>query len=101
MNIILITGGVGFIGKAVIEKLLSKNMQVRIFDIIKTQYENNLVDNNYVASILDPYELIKAVRGCDYVIHLAASLGVQNTETNRLQCLFINIQGVINKDNIF
>ena len=96
MDKILITGGGGFIGKSLIKNLLSENMKIRIFDIIKSNYSNELIENNYVGSILDPYELTKAIRGCDYVVHLAASLGVQNTETNRLQCLFINIQGIIN-----
>tara|TARA_B110000008_G_C16848322_1_gene515710 strand:+ start:1 stop:912 length:912 start_codon:yes stop_codon:yes gene_type:complete len=96
MDKILITGGGGFIGRSLIKNLLSKKMKIRIFDIIKSSHNNELIENDYVGSILDPYELTKAVRGCDYVVHLAASLGVQNTETNRLQCLFINIQGIIN-----
>ena len=41
-------------------------------------------------------EISNAIKGCDYVIHLAASLGVANTEKNRLECLHINIQGTIN-----
>jgi UDP-glucose 4-epimerase len=36
------------------------------------------------------------MRGCDYVVHLAAALGVERTEAKRLECLFININGTIN-----
>lgn len=91
---VLITGGAGFIGLRVAQELLSKGHEVRIFDIVKRQIEG--VDAAYTGSILDPYELSHAMRGCDYVCHLAAALGVKRTETKRLECLFINIQGTIN-----
>ena len=64
------------------------------FDLIKVKTPD--LQNNFNGSILDPVELSKAIKDCDYVIHLAASLGVANTEKNRLECLHINIQGTIN-----
>lgn len=94
MSKVLVTGGGGFIGTAVVKELLSRNHQVKVFDLLETNIKG--VDRDYTGSVLDPYELSRAVRGCDHVVHLAASLGVRNTEINRLECLFINIQGMVN-----
>ena len=49
-----------------------------------------------VGSILDPYLVSTMMRGCDYVIHLAAALDVKRTEARRLESLYINIQGTVN-----
>jgi len=94
MKRVLVTGGGGFIGKKVVEELLRRGYAVNVFDLIETDIKG--ADCKYTGSVLDPYELSRAMRGCDYVIHLAAVLGVQRTENNRLECLFINIQGTVN-----
>lgn len=94
MKKVLVTGGAGFIGKEVARELVRRNYEARVFDLVSVDIEG--ADCNYTGSILDPYELSRAVRGCDYLIHLAAALGVQRTEINRLECLFINIQGTVN-----
>ena len=44
-------------------------------------------------SILDESAIRKAIINCTHVVHLAASLGVENTEANKLKCLEINIKG--------
>lgn len=94
MSRVLVTGGGGFIGRRVVQELLKAKHEVRLFDIVKIDVEGT--DCNYTGSVLDPYELWRAVNGCDYVVHLAAALGVQRTEVNRLECLYINIQGSVN-----
>jgi UDP-glucose 4-epimerase len=45
---------------------------------------------------MDSASLKDAVKGCDGVIHLAAFLGVKRTETYKLKCLDININGTKN-----
>ena len=94
MKKVLVTGGGGFIGKEVCKLLLKNNYKVRSFDLIKNP--NSKIESNFNGTILDPTEISNAIKGCDYVIHLAASLGVANTEKNRLECLHINIQGTLN-----
>ena len=47
-------------------------------------------------TILDKEAIEEAIDGCSHVIHLAAVLGVKNTESNLLNCLNINIKGTNN-----
>jgi UDP-glucose 4-epimerase len=94
MERVLVTGGGGFIGRKVVKELLRRDCKVRIFDLSEGDIAG--VDCDYTGTILDPYELSRAIRGCDYVIHLAAVLGVQRTDINILECLLINIQGTVN-----
>ncbi len=92
MASILITGGSGFIGVAVSKELISRGHTVKTLDLSK----NSDVDYHKTGSILDPYMVTTQMRGCDYVVHLAAALGVKRTEARRLECLYINIQGMVN-----
>ena len=95
MACILITGGTGFIGSAVSKELISKGHKVKLLDLVIGKKNEN--DSNfYSGSILDPYLVSTVIRGCDYVVHLAAALGVRRTEYRRLECLYINIQGTVN-----
>lgn len=91
---VLVTGAGGFIGARVVDELQKKDCEVVYFDLVKPK--NKEINRIYRGTILDPVELTLAVRRCDYVIHLAALLGVQKTDNNRLECLHINNSGTIN-----
>jgi UDP-glucose 4-epimerase len=94
---ILVTGGTGFIGTALTKLLLDKGANVRTLDLsdkIDIIGYDNL--KTYRGSIMDDDNVTLAVSGCDYVIHLAAMLGVGKTETERLKTLNTNIYGVKN-----
>ena len=94
---VLITGGAGTIGLPLTEELISRGVEVVIFDLEEQmQRLDNFIDTNaerFSGSILDSAALRDAMFDCDGVIHLAAHLGVQRTERNRLRCLDINING--------
>ena len=89
---ITITGGSGFIGTT-ISNLLLKNHEVTIFDLT-----NNLIPNTtfFEGSILEKDKIIEATKNSDVVIHLAAALGVINTEKNPVMTLDTNILGTKN-----
>jgi UDP-glucose 4-epimerase len=110
MTKVLVTGGAGFIGSAMVRHLCKEGFEVRAFDLSDTfkEYKTRLPEEAevYRGSILDMNDLLNATEGCDNVVHLAAMLGVKKTETKRLECLNINILGTINvleacvKDNV-
>lgn len=90
---VLIIGGNGFIGTAIANYLKSKKINVVTFDITEPKEK---LHKHILGSVMYPEGLHVAMKGCDYVIHLAAMLGVKKTELQRLECLDINIQGTKN-----
>jgi UDP-glucose 4-epimerase len=97
----LITGGSGFIGSHLAESLITKGDEVVIIDNQSTGSITNLknIDSKVKlidGDILDKSLLEKYVLESDYVVHLAAALGVLNIVNKPLQSLKINIQGTEN-----
>jgi UDP-glucose 4-epimerase len=94
----LVTGGAGFIGSHLIESLINRSNQVVVLDNLSTGSSKNLskvADQITVhnGSILDQQLVDKLVADCDYVIHLAAALGVFNIVNKPLESLKTNLQG--------
>lgn len=79
---VLVTGGAGFIGRAVIAELLRRGNRVRILDCFLDQVhggvEPTLDDAVEVvrADIRDGDAVAGALKGVDSVVHLAAEVGV-------------------------
>src|ERR1700749_2516564 len=69
---VLVTGGGGFIGSHVVDKLIAKGMTPRIFDLSASPYHSPLEVETFTGSITDPGNLDLAMRDRDAVIHLAA-----------------------------
>lgn len=90
---VFITGGVGFIGLAVAQKFVKEGFGVCLFDLEKPPIA---IGEYKRGTIMYPDEMARAMQGCEYVIHLAAILGVKKTEDNRLACLDINMVGTKN-----
>ena len=94
----LITGGAGFIGSFLAEKLISRGDQVVVFDNLSTGNAKNLSaineKINFVqGNILDELAIDRLVAESDYVVHLAAALGVFNIVNEPLKSLKTNLQG--------
>jgi len=94
----LITGGAGFIGSHLAEKLIARGDQVVIFDNLSTGSANNLSGIKEKikfeeGNILDRAVIDKLVSESDYVVHLAAALGVFNIVNKPLESLKTNLQG--------
>jgi UDP-glucose 4-epimerase len=94
----LITGGAGFIGSHLVESLVSRGDEVVVFDNLSTGSKNNLTrvsesikfqhGNLFEKSVID-----NLIAESDYVVHLAAALGVFNIINKPLESLKINLQG--------
>ena len=100
---ILITGGAGFIGSHLCERLIKDGQTVTTVDNFSTGRASNLVNlkgNSQFTlvegSILDTSLLKPLIDGADYVFHLAAAVGVFNIVNNPLASLLTNIRGTEN-----
>jgi UDP-glucose 4-epimerase len=94
----LITGGSGFIGSHLAEKLLLCGNQVSIIDDLSTGVRSNLANIKgkvtfKQGNILDHLLIDQMVAESDFVVHLAASLGVFNIVNHPLDSLKTNLKG--------
>ena len=94
----LITGGAGFIGSHLTEVLVSRGDQVVVLDNFFTSSMGNLNQvkdkvNVVEGNILDQTLIRKMVSESDYIVHLAAALGVFNIVNKPLESLKTNLQG--------
>ena len=97
---VLITGGAGFIGSHLCEKLLEQEHRVTALDNLSTgKYENvahlkeNPNFNLVVGSILDEKLVDKLCEKTDIIFHLAAAVGVELIIRHPLESLTTNIKG--------
>ena len=100
---ILITGGAGFIGSHLCERLVTEGHQVTALDNFSTGRASNLEmlqgSSNFElieGSILDTTLLANLINRFDYIFHLAAAVGVFNIVNNPLASLLTNIRGTEN-----
>jgi UDP-glucose 4-epimerase len=102
MNI-LVTGGAGFIGSHLCEKLITQGHRVTALDNFSTGNAKNLSNLKSInsfelvdGSILETKTLNPLIDASDYVFHLAAAVGVFNIVNNPLESLLTNIRGTEN-----
>ncbi len=94
----LITGGAGFIGSHLTEALVGRGDKVVILDNFLTSSMDNLKQvkekiNLVEGNILDQKLVRKLVSESDYIVHLAAALGVFNIVNKPLESLKTNLKG--------
>jgi UDP-glucose 4-epimerase len=100
---ILVTGGAGFIGSHLCERLINDGHIVIALDNFSTGSASNLASLSnsgrftvIEGSILDSSVLNPLVADSDYIFHLAAAVGVFNIVNNPLDSLLTNIRGTEN-----
>lgn len=100
---ILITGGAGFIGSHLAERLLADGHKVSIIDNLSTGRLENIESfkehpnfSYTIGSILNRELLESLINGVDQIFHLAAAVGVKYIIENPLLSLKTNIVGTDN-----
>ncbi len=93
---VLVTGGGGFIGSHVVDRLLDRGMTPRIFDLSASPYHSPLEVETFTGSITDAANLDLAMRDCDAVIHLAAVADVSHVLADPVLAEEVNTRGTLN-----
>jgi UDP-glucose 4-epimerase len=100
---VLVTGGAGFIGSHLCERLVKEGHSVTALDNFSTGRASNLANLKETdgftlvkGSILDTTILSPLIYEADYIFHLAAAVGVFNIVNNPLASLLTNIRGTEN-----
>lgn len=73
---VLVTGGNGFLGRAVVERCLARGYAVRVYGRSDLSADLAPRVTFHRGNLADATALTAAVQGCDYVFHVAAKAGV-------------------------
>ena len=94
----LVTGGAGFIGSNIVERLLEQGHEPVVFDKISSGYRENLVPGvRFVeGDVRDAAAVAEAAQGCEVVLHLAASVGNARSIADPQTDSAINVVGTLN-----
>lgn len=100
---VLVTGGAGFIGSHLCEKLLEQGKSVCVIDDLSTGHLSNIegfLGNDCFSFVEDTVLNQKAVDSCveksREVIHLAAAVGVENVIQKPVETIETNVSGTEN-----
>src|SRR3954462_9650346 len=93
---VLVTGGSGFIGSHVVDKLGEHGVSPRIFDLLRSPHHKPGEIDTFVGSLMDTEALRLAMAGCHAVIHLAAVADVKDVHNEPSYAENINTRGTLN-----
>lgn len=97
---ILVTGGAGYIGSHIVETLIKKKYKVFIIDNLSNGYKRliNKKAKFYNLDIRDKFKIAKIIKDnkIDSVIHLAALLDVNESQSKPKKYYSNNINGTVN-----
>ncbi|MCX6732989.1 MAG: NAD-dependent epimerase/dehydratase family protein [Candidatus Roizmanbacteria bacterium] len=95
---VVVTGGAGFIGSNLVDKLIAQKHKVSIIDNLSTGHKKNI---NPFASFINVDvrnfpEILKSINNIDYIFHLAALPRIQRSILNPIETSEVNVQGTLN-----
>jgi len=95
---ILVTGGAGFIGSHIVDRLIALGHKVLIIDDLSTGKKENINKQAvFYKEDIRNFEKIKSLfKGIDFVFHLAAQPRIQPSILDPMPSCDINIKGTLN-----
>jgi len=101
MRKFLVTGGAGFIGSHLVERLLADGHKVPVLDDFSSGKSENLAafDGKLLsvveADVRDEEAVAKAARSVDYIVHLAALCSVERSVKDPMATNDVNVGGTL------
>jgi UDP-glucose 4-epimerase len=89
---VLVTGGAGFIGSHVVDRLRARGHEPRIFDLVSSPHHGPDVDT-FLGDLCDLDTARRAIEGCDAVVHLAAMADVDEVAKDATRTDHVNTHG--------
>ena len=90
---VLVTGGSGFIGSHVVDRLRVHGHEPVIFDLMPSRYHSPHAVVTVVGDLTDPEVTRRAVKGCDAIVHLAAVADVSDVAADPIRADRVNVHG--------
>lgn len=96
MSRVLVTGGAGFIGSHVVDKLALAGHEPVLYDVRPSPFDHPCgPPATRLGSVLDVEALTAAMEGCDAVMHLAAAADVGEVERAPVAAEELNARGTL------
>jgi len=101
---VLVTGGAGFIGSHVVDKLMDKGYDVRVLDNLSAgkfvNIEGRLKPASFFKGDINDVDVVeKCVQGVDAVVHLAAITSIPFSVEHPAETHRTNVEGTLNLSN--
>jgi dTDP-L-rhamnose 4-epimerase len=97
---VLVTGGAGFIGSHLVERLIQEGKSVRVLDSLDTQIHQSFQRVEGVefakGTVKSRQDWMKALQGVDAVYHLAAAVGISQSMHKPVHFMETNTIGTAN-----
>lgn len=95
----LVTGGAGFIGSHIVDRLISDGHEVLVLDDFSTGHRSNLTENKALTIVegdISNFDTVKqCMQGIDWVFHKAAVASVPKTVNDPVGSSLVNYQGTL------
>jgi len=95
----LVTGGAGFIGSHIVDRLLKEGHEVIVLDDFSTGHRSNLTEHKSLTIVegdISNFDTVKqCMQGVDWVFHKAAVASVPKTVNDPIGSTAVNYQGTL------
>jgi UDP-glucose 4-epimerase len=90
---VIVTGGAGFIGSHVLDRLVARGHEAVVFDLVASRHHPPGSFETVIGDVDDTDTVCDAIRGSDAVIHLAAVADVNEVVVDPIRAHEVNVRG--------